>query len=206
MRYAFVAMSVFVISVKINKTQYARRVNVNAKKKQIVIHSFKIFDKFIEIICFHCAKFFHERSFDACVKSSHKRCVCCANKNRFCEKINFCDSFSWRAFIANKFSNLSSKNSMRFCIFIVSTSSQTMNIVATLALNFRNVWKNERKLSKSKFALSSNKNLFIVRATKINIRSFFCERFKIWTKSCKRWWIFIALWWMHFQNANAASY
>ena len=94
LRYAFVAISAFVIFVKINKTQCARRVNVNAKKKQIVIHSFKIFDKFIEIICFRCAKFFYERFSDACVKSSHKRYVCCTNKNRFCEKINFCDLFS----------------------------------------------------------------------------------------------------------------
>ena len=199
-------MSVFAISVKVSKTRCARRVNANVEKKQIVIRSFKIFDKFIEIICFRCAKSFHERPFDACVKSSHKRCVCYANKNRFCEKINFCDSFSWRAFIANKFSNLSSKNSMRFCIFIVSMSSRTMSIVATFALNFRNVWKNEQKLSKSKFASSSNRNLFIVRATKMNIRSFFCEKFKIWTKSCKRWWIFIVLWWMHFQNTDVTSY
>ena len=186
MRYAFVAMFVFVIFVKINKTQYAYRVNVNAKKKQIVIYSFKIFDKFIEIIYFRCAKFFHKRFFDAYVKSLHIQCVCCANKNRFCEKINFCDSSSWRAFIANKFSNLSLKNSMRFYIFIVLMSSQTIKIVVTFALNFRNVWKNKQKLSKSKFASSLNKNLFIVRATKINIRSFFLQKIQnlnkiVWT-------------------------
>ena len=186
-------MSAFATSVKINKTQCTRRVNVNAKKKQIAVRSFKIFDKFIEIIYFHCAKFFHKRFFNTCVKLSHKRCVCCANKNRFCEKINFCNLFSWRVFIANRFLNLSLKNSMRFCIFIVWMSSRTMNIVATFALSFRDVWKNEQKLSKSKFASSSNKNLFIARATKMSIQSFFCEKFKIWTKSYKRWWISIAL-------------